>query len=119
MTDRTPAASISERSMDYYWFGPSAEDVRTSTNTNRTSVNTNTNTNTNTNNDNISSFSASDLTIPGPEPDPVEEKPTGRNRRPVARYLNCVLHAILCLALEGIMGYAMRVLRDDLGSYMG
>jgi hypothetical protein len=110
MTDRTPAASISERSMDYYWFGPSAEDVRTSTNTN---------TNTNTNNGNISRFSASDLTIPGPEPNPVEEKPTGRNRRrPVARYLNCVLHAILCLALEGIMGYAMRVLRDDLGSYM-
>jgi hypothetical protein len=24
---RTPAASISERSLDYYWFGRSAEDV--------------------------------------------------------------------------------------------
>jgi hypothetical protein len=104
--------------MDYYWFGPSAEDVRTSTNTNRTSVNTNTNTNANTNN--VNSLSASDLTVPGPDPDPAEEKPTGRNRRrPVARYLNCALHAIPCLALQGIMGYAMRVLRDDLGSYMG
>ena len=104
--------------MDYYWFGPSAEDIRTSTNTNRTSVNTNTNTNTNTNH--VNSFSASDLTIPRPDPYPVEEKPTGRDRRrPVARYLNCVLHVIPCLVLEGIMGYAMRVLRDDLGSYMG
>ena len=111
--------------MDYYWYGPSAEDVGTSTNTNRTSTNTNrtsvnTNTNTNTNNVNTNSFSASDFAVPGPDPDPVEEKPTGQNRRrTVARYLNCALHAIPCLVLEGIMGYAMRVLIDNMGSYMG
>lgn len=113
------------QSMDYYWYGPSAEDVRTSTNTNRTSVNTTTNrtsvnTNTNSQNININNCSVADFSVTDPGPHSGETKPTGRNRRrTVARSLNCALHAVPCLAVEGIMGYAMRVLKEDIGSYMG
>ncbi|KAH6856337.1 hypothetical protein B0I37DRAFT_73886 [Chaetomium sp. MPI-CAGE-AT-0009] len=97
MSERTPAASISERSMDYYWYGRSAEDVNTNANTNHTN-------NTNT-------FPAPDAEIP-----PTETE--GRDRSMWLRLANGALHVVPCLVLLGIFAYAMRVLREDMGSYM-
>jgi hypothetical protein len=87
----TPAASVSERSLDNYWYGPSAEDV-----------------NTNTNNTN---------TFPTPNPTPMPEE-TSNGGVAWLRLLNGLLHAVPCLVLVAIMGYAMRVLSDDMGRSM-
>ncbi len=91
MTGGTLAASVSERSLDNYWYGASAEDV-------------------NTNTHNTNSFST-----PAPTPTPAE--PSG-DRVTWVRFVNGALHAVPCLLLLGIVGYAMRVLRKDMGSYM-
>ncbi|KAK4153479.1 hypothetical protein C8A00DRAFT_15298 [Chaetomidium leptoderma] len=95
MSERTPAASVSERSMDYSWYGPSAEDV-----------------NTNINN-------TSNLPVPNPGPCQAELITSGRQNRRIRwlRLVNGALHAIPCLVLLGIVGYAMRVLREDMRSY--
>lgn len=95
MTGGTLAASVSEQSLDNYWYGPSAEDV-------------NSNTNTNTNNTNT--FSTLTATPTPPE--------TSGNWATWVRFVNGALHAVPCLVLLGIVGYAMRVLRTDMGSYM-
>lgn len=92
MTDGTPAASISERSMDHYWYGASAENVNTNTN-------------------NTHTLSAT----PVPDPHPIEV-PEGKGAMWL-RVLNGVLHVIPCLVLLGILGYGMRVLREDMASY--
>jgi hypothetical protein len=94
MSERTPAASISERSIDYYWYGRSAEDVNSNAITNNTNP-----------------FPAPDVEIP-----PTETE--GRDWGMWLRLVNGVLHAILCLVLLGIFAYAMRVLKEDMGSYM-
>ena len=95
MTGGTLAASVSEQSLDNYWYGPSAEDV-------------NSNANTNTNNTNT-------FSTPTPTPTPAE---TSGNWVTWVRFVNGALHAVPCLVLLGIVGYAMRVLRTDMGSYM-
>lgn len=79
--------------MDYYWYGRSAEDVNSNAITNNTNP------------------------FPAPE---VEYPPTeteGRDWSMWLRLVNGVLHAIPCLVLLGIFAYAMRVLREDMGSY--
>jgi len=91
MTERTPAASVSERSLDQSWYGPSAEDVNTNT-----------------------------FPTPNPTPTPTPTQlatPSG-GRRTWVRALNGVLHAVPASVLLGIVGYAMRVLKEDMGSYM-
>ncbi|KAK3897642.1 hypothetical protein C8A05DRAFT_19630 [Staphylotrichum tortipilum] len=94
MTERTPAASISERSLERSWHGPSAEDVNTNTNNTHTFPTPN----------------------PSPPPPPVETQLGAR--RTWVRVLNGVLHAVPCSVLLGILGYAMRVLKEDAGGYM-
>ncbi|KAK4103438.1 hypothetical protein N658DRAFT_421236 [Parathielavia hyrcaniae] len=93
MAERTPAASISERSLDYYWYGPSAEDI-----------------NTNTNNTNV--YAVPPSTGPEPADTAVDNQGTW------IRFANGALHAVPCLVMVAIMGYAMRVLGEDMGSYM-
>jgi hypothetical protein len=102
MTERTPAASISDRSMDYYWYGPSTEDVNIQT--------SNTNNTNNTNNN---------LPVPDAETAPEGTGIEGQDRKAWLRFANGALHAAPCLVLLGILGYALRVLRENAGSYMG
>lgn len=107
MTDLTPAASISERSIDYYWYGRSVETV---------GARAETDTDTNTNAD------AETFTAPDPGVTTTSEKAGGSNRdrwRTRARFGNSVLHAMPCLVLMAILGYAMRVMKDEMGSHMG
>ncbi|KAK4146067.1 uncharacterized protein C8A04DRAFT_26229 [Dichotomopilus funicola] len=106
MTDLTPAASISERSIDYYWYGRSAETV---------GARAETDAETNTNAD------AETFTAPDPGVTTSEKAGDGnRDRwRTRARFVSSVLHAMPCLVLLAILGYAMRVLKDQMGSYMG
>ncbi len=93
MTERTPAASVSERSLEQQsWYGPSAEDVNTNTN-------------------NTPAFPT-----PNPTPPPVVTSSGGK--RTLVRVLNGVLHAVPCGVLLGILGCAMSVLKEDMGSYM-
>ncbi|KAK4237452.1 hypothetical protein C8A03DRAFT_44707 [Achaetomium macrosporum] len=94
MTERTPAASVSEQSLDYYIYGPSAEDVNANaSNINRSSV-------------------------PNTSTTHIETEPARRNWEAWLRFLNGTVHAIACLVLLAIIGYAMRVLRWHMGSYM-
>jgi hypothetical protein len=91
MTDRTPAASISDQSLDNYWYGPSAENVNTNTNNTHS--------------------------LPVPTMDAAPTK-SPRNWRAWLRFLNGALHAASCIVLLAILGYAMHVLKEDPGSYM-
>ena len=91
MTDRTPAASISDQSLDNYWYGPSAENVNTNTNNTHS--------------------------LPVPTMDAAPTK-SPRNWRAWLRFLNGALHAASCIVLLAILGYAMHVLQEDPGSYM-
>ncbi|KAK4125568.1 hypothetical protein N657DRAFT_270687 [Parathielavia appendiculata] len=92
MAERAPAASISERSLDYHWYGPSAEDVNTNTN--------------NTKN----------IAAPSTGPDPADT--AVENRGALIRFVNGALHVVPCSVMVAIMAYAMRVLGEDMGSYM-
>jgi len=93
MVGQTPAASVSERSLDYYWYGPSAEDVNAEAHVpdNHRAV-----------------------TDSGPV---VQDPPLRQDRRRWLRGLNAALHAVPCLVLLGIVGYAMRVLKEDMMGY--
>ncbi|KAL2172914.1 hypothetical protein VTG60DRAFT_92 [Thermothelomyces hinnuleus] len=98
MTEQTPVASVSERSIDYYWYGHSAEDVHTHTtadNTDRHLV---------------------------PNQEPARTDVGDRDRRAQARLVrlvNSAVHAVPCVVLLVLLGYAMRVLREDIGDHTG
>ncbi|KAG7287616.1 hypothetical protein NEMBOFW57_007129 [Staphylotrichum longicolle] len=80
MTDRTPVASISDQSLDNYWYGPSAENVNTDTNITHS------------------------LSAPNMDATPAK---TPRNWRMWLRLLNGVFHVALCVALLAFLGYAL------------
>ncbi|KAK3306803.1 uncharacterized protein B0T15DRAFT_154132 [Chaetomium strumarium] len=94
MTERTPAASVSERSMDYYIYGPSAEDL----------------------NANVGNFHR--CSVPNTSTTHIETEPARTNWETWLRFLNSSGHAIPCLVLLAFVSCAMRVLREHMGSYM-
>lgn len=96
MTERTPAASVSEGSFNH-WYGPSAENIST-------------NVNASTNN-----FSS------GTQPSGLSarNRNRNRNRQTWLRFANASLHALPCLVLLGIVACGFSKLGGDLGSHMG
>jgi hypothetical protein len=104
MSERTPAASVSEVSFDH-WYGPSTENINATTTHNNDNAHNDDN-----NNTVFGSAPAPDHTTP-PEL-------SGRKWGTWTRFINGGLHALPCLVLLGILGYALRVLRQDMASHM-
>ncbi|KAL2200757.1 hypothetical protein P885DRAFT_28012 [Corynascus similis CBS 632.67] len=95
MTERTPVASVSERSIDYNWYVPSMEDV----------------------NSHLTADATNNCPIPNHKPAPTE---TGnQNDKARVRLVNSTAHATLSLVLLAFMGCSMSVLRDDTGDHTG
>ncbi|KAK4134053.1 hypothetical protein BT67DRAFT_434205 [Trichocladium antarcticum] len=98
MSARTPAASVSEASFDH-WYGPSTENINATA--------------THDDNNNSTTFN------PVPTPRRITPpNPSGWDRRTWMRSVNAGVHALPCLVLLGIIGYALRVLREDMGGHM-
>lgn len=106
MSARTPAASVSERSFDH-WYGPSTENINASVTHNETDEHNH--------NSNINNITYGAKPPPGHA---TRSELSGGDQHTWLRFVNGSLHALPCLVLLGIMGYAIRVLRQDLRSHM-
>lgn len=111
MSEWTPAASISEQSINQL-YGPSVDNVST---IHKTNGNNNAG---DTDNDNCNSTIFCPLP-PKPDSSDTGRTLSGRNRRAWLRLSNSVLHVLTCFVLLALLGYAMPALRRDLRNHMG